>query len=315
MKDTLNVIVTCTKDKRASIAPSRRMRSLPIARLRERVAEWRRRLAGPKSERVTAEDLYAGDHWSVVRGFQSSRFKIDIWVCSAGYGLIHFTDAIAPYAATFSAKHPDSVTRQVSDLTMRDGPAQWWREINRWKPHHTERPRSLKDLAGEYPNRPMLVVASENYLKAISGDLSGAASELADPDLLSIVSAGTKQLNGLSEHLLPCDARFQAMVSGARRSLNTRLASKIVSEARALPSRSNLTRRLKKSLAEQPDLPRIDRRPMTDTEARRFIAAAINRDETICHTPLLRQLREDGRACEQSRFRRLFEEVHEETHG
>jgi hypothetical protein len=161
----------------------------------------------------------------------------------------------------------------------------------------------------------MLVVASENYLKAISGDLSGAACELADPDLLTIVSSGTKQLNGLSEHLLPCDARFQAMVSGARRSLNTRLASKIVSESRALPRRSTLTRRFQKLLSEQPELPKYDRSPMTDMEVRRFILSAFNREAAPRHTPLLRQLRAEGKACEQSRFRRLFEKIQEETYG
>ena len=291
------------------------MRELPPARLGERIAEWRGRLSCPKSERVAVADLYAGDHWSIVRGFQSNHFEVDVWVCSAGYGLVHFTDAIAPYAATFSSKHPDSVTRQLSDQTLPEASAKWWQAINRLSSHKSQRPRSLKGLAAEFPKRSMLVVASENYLKAVSGDLQGAVAELADPDLLSIVSAGTKSLNGLSEHLLPCDARFQAMVNGARRSLNTRLASKILSESRAIPRRSSLAKRLQKLLAEQPELPVYDRSPMTDAELRQFILAAFRREADPRHTPLLRKLRAGGNACEQSRFRRLFEEISEETHG
>lgn len=315
MKDIVNVVVTCTKNKRVPVATSRQMRALPIASMRERIAEWRLRMSCPKSERVTVEDLYAGDHWSIVRGLQSRHFEVDVWVCSAGYGLVHFTDAIAPYAATFSSKHPDSVTRQLSDLTVAEAPAEWWQGINRLNSHKSQRPRSLKGLAAEFPKRSMLVVASENYLKAISGDLQEAVAELTDPDLLSIVSAGTKSLNGLSEYLLPCDARFQAMVSGARRSLNTRLASMIVSESRTAPRRSSLTKRLQKLLSQQPELPVYDRSPMTDSEVRQYILAAFRREADPRHTPLLRKLRAGGNACEQSRFRRLFEEISEETHG
>ena len=68
-------------------------------------------------------------------------------------------------------------------------------------------------------------------------------------------------------------------------------------------------------LSEQPDLVPYDREPVTDDEARQFIREQLHVDPKLKHTPLLRKLRDGGRACEQSRFARLYREVVEQMHG
>lgn len=161
----------------------------------------------------------------------------------------------------------------------------------------------------------MLVVASETYLKAIAADLRDAVVELSDPDLLSIVSAGSKTLDGLGEHLVPCDARLQKLVNGARRSLNTRVAGMILSEARRPPRRATLKRRLTRILSQQPDIQRYDRTPMSDREVRQFITSQLRNDRALTHTALLRRLRDSNHACEQKRFASLFRDVKERKYG
>jgi hypothetical protein len=52
-----------------------------------------------------------------------------------------------------------------------------------------------------------------------------------------------------------------------------------------------------------------DRRPMSDEEVMEFIQRASARDSSVSHTGLLRRLRSTGQACEQKRFKRLFQEV------
>ena len=313
--DTVNVVVTCTKDKRYPVEPDCALRSLPAMTLRERAVEWRRRLSSRTRKRVPVDRLYAGDHWATVRSFESSRFKIDVWVCSAGYGLIRMCDSITPYSATFSSKHPDSVCRNILGTTNGDAPHQWWRQLTAWQGHTRGNPRSLRELAAAYPRRAMLVVASETYLKAVASDLLDAVGELSDSDLLSIVSAGSKRLPGLDDHLIPCDARLQPLVQGARRSLNTRVAGKILSEARVAPRKSTVARKFRKLLAEQPEIQKYDRSPMSDDEVREFIVVQLRRNANLCHTPLLRELRKSGRACEQSRFSGLYREVKEQLNG
>lgn len=309
----VNVVVTCTKSKRGTVAPERRLRAVPSGPLRQRAKDWIDRLRDQRTALVEVTDLYSGDHWSTVRSLRSPCLEIDLWVCSAGYGLVHLKDHIAPYSATFSRNHPDSVFCNVSDPDAEDVAPLWWSAISKWKGPTRGNPRTIEELAVRHPRTPILVVASESYLNAIASDLRDARSRLADSESLSIISAGTKCLDGLDQHLVPCDARFQTTVGGARRSLNIRLVKKILAEARTPPRASNLKRKLQNLSKSLPEIQVHDRTPLLDSRICSFIRKELRRDQSQRHTPLLRKLRQSGYACEQSRFKALYRKVQEET--
>lgn len=313
--NVVNVVVTCTKDKRYSVAEECQLRNVPGDSLTVRLKEWQSRLKRNWRDRVVVEELYAGDHWANVRSFESSYFDIDIWVCSAGFGLVRFDDSITPYAATFSGNHPDSVSAGLANDERSAASKQWWETTSRWKAHFKDRPRSLTALMATYPKRSTLIVASETYLRAIADDVREGVGHLRDPDQLAIVCSGAKSLDGLDENLVPCDARLQAATGGARRSLNTRLANKILRESRQPPRASTLAVRYRKLLKQQPELEKYDRKPLTDDQVRRFIRQKLRSDDSLRHTPLLRILRNENKACEQKRFASLFNEVMEEING
>lgn len=313
--NVVNVVVTCTKDKRYSVAEECQLRNVPGDSLPVRLKEWQSRLKRNWRDRVVVEEIYAGDHWANVRSFESSYFDIDIWVCSAGFGLVRFDDSITPYAATFSGNHPDSVSAGLFDDERSSASKQWWETTSRWKAHFKDRPRSLTALMATYPKRSTLIVASETYLRAIADDVREGVGHLRDPDQLAIVYSGAKSLDGLDENLVPCDARLQAATGGARRSLNTRLANKILRESRQPPRASTLAVRYRKLLKQQPELEKYDRKPLTDDQVRRFIRQKLRSDDSLRHTPLLRMLRNENKACEQKRFASLFNEVMEEING
>ncbi|TWT52004.1 hypothetical protein [Allorhodopirellula solitaria] len=311
----VNVVVTCTKEKRYSVAEECQLRNVPGDSLRARLKDWQSRLNRNWRDRVVVRELYAGDHWANVRSFGSSFFDIDIWVCSAGYGLIRFDDSIAPYDATFSGNQPDSVSAGLADDERSAAAKQWWETTSRWKAHFKDRPRSLAALMAMHPNRSTLIVASDTYLRAIVDDVREGVAHLRDPDQLAIVCSGAKSLDGLDGNLVPCDARMQAVTGGARRSLNTRLANKILRESRHPPRASTLAVRYRKLLKQQPELEKYDRKPLTDDQVRHFIRQKLRSDESLRHTPLLRLLRDENKACEQKRFASLFNEVTEELNG
>jgi hypothetical protein len=54
---------------------------------------------------------------------------------------------------------------------------------------------------------------------------------------------------------------------------------------------------------------------MTDAEVRQFINQKLREDPRVKKTPLLRLLRENDRACEQSRFGAIYQQVKEEVFG
>ena len=116
---------------------------------------------------------------------------------------------------------------------------------------------------------------------------------------------------------MPSSARLQALLGGARQTLNVRLLKRALEEASPdTKLTAPMLRAWAKELAKmQPPAPKYDHIPMSDDEVREYITGKLQQTPSAKHTGLLRQLRDSGRACEQSRFRRLFEEVRGTRHG
>lgn len=315
---TLNIVVTCTKQKTREPTRRLQLRNISSDSIEERAACWSKRLCSTAGESIPARQLYAGDHWAVARDLAKAATrsrKINVWVISAGYGVINIDEPILPYSATFSNPHPDSVIVEHFDATKREQKADWWNSliVCDWP---RESPRSVRALAAEMPDCPLIIAASKNYLTAVYDDLLEARNELNDSNLLSIISAGTEQLEELSGNLVPADARLQHYVGGVRRSLNIRLVRHAMDEMK----RGNFTlNRLCGLFAEMldaaPALVKYDRAPLSDAAIRQYVRFNVGKRPHISHTPLLRELRASGRACEQKRFRQLFQEVKEAMHG
>ena len=234
---------------------------------------------------------------------------VSVWVASAGFGLRAVGDPLKPYSATFVRRHPDSVIRPVGGRTPhnRDDPVadparQWWAAVT------ADFGRaSLRDLAARHPDRPLLVVASAIYLRAMRADLLEARGVLDRPDLLSVLSAGTQELPGLNEHLLPCDARMRQCVGGVLGSLNVRVARRLLCQTRSeRPELPELRRLATELLEAQPALIRPSRTSLDDQQVQRYIVRALRRNPGVTHSRLLKQLRADGFACEQKRFKGLY---------
>ncbi len=317
----LNLVVTCSDRKTRPVPRARTLRSVRGRTMDDRVHRWIERLQDASEESVPALDLYAGDHWTVVRSLEavaSSRgLDARIWVASAGYGLIPLRGGVHSYSATFASGHPDSVAtgRNGSDP---GGLAQrWWAALTLWRRGGAGMPRSLRELAVQEPNGVLLVAASPDYVRAASEDLEAAAASLRSSERVAVFSAATGSLGALERFRVPSSARLQALLGGARQSLNARLLKRALEEAKHNGSlTAPALRAWAKELATmQPPAPRYDHTPMSDDEVRTFVASKLEENPSAKYTALLRQLRDSGRACEQSRFRRLFEEVRGAGHG
>jgi hypothetical protein len=316
----INLVVTCTKRKTRAAIPSLTLGSVRGDTVEVRAEEWLKRLRSCHAERLPVEALYAGDHWSVVRSLASDRTRgsrvVRIWVCSAGYGLLSWTSRVSPYAATFAPGEADSVCRQGRGAGVAAANRSWWRLLSGWAGPEPGTPRSLAGLARSAPEAPLLVAASAVHLQTLLGDLAEARRELADPGQLALLSAGAEGASNLGEHLLPCDARLQRGVGGARASLNVRLARLALRELDGAKPTLSVLRALFSRLQDgRPGSVSATRVPLTDEEVKRYIRAALRKRPGQRATPLLRCLRDDGRACEQTRFAALFREVREQLHG
>src|SRR4051812_16979273 len=99
----LAIVVACTNNKRLTVPEQLAARTLPTDSLTARQQEWIRRLCHSNTETLPAADLYCGDHWTVAKTLPTlaatSDWSPELWITSAGYGLVHAWTPLAPYSA------------------------------------------------------------------------------------------------------------------------------------------------------------------------------------------------------------------------
>jgi hypothetical protein len=303
MKAMISLVVTCSKRKALAPASGLRLREVPPGDPVSRAQGWIGRLEAHQGERLPASKLYVGEQWSLIRTLVEERQDIRIWICSAGYGLISADTLIAPYSATFSANHPDLAGGVGGSRA--DGLRRWWEALATWPGPDASAPRTVADLARQDPSSPILIAASPAYLDPMRRDVEAVLSVLSDRALLSIFSAGTTGLGGVSECLIPFDGRLRLVLGGSLMGLNVRVIAALLRQR--VPLRVPELSRAADALGfGVPTLPVHSRARQSDEDVLAFIQAELRKDPVGTWSGLHRRFRQSGRACEQKRFRALF---------
>jgi hypothetical protein len=299
---TVHVIVTCTNRKSQPVPDRCHLGSVPISHTDERARDWICRLSEISySPLISARDLYAGEHWVVACSLPdvAGGERIRLWACSAGYGLIPADAPLRPYAATFTGGHADSVPGGA------DGARAWWHALSSWEGPSSGQPRSIRELAAKEPTASYLLALSAPYLHACQEDIAAATSLMRDLDRFVVVSAGTRDPGLLANVVVPADARLQALLGGTRQALNARIAAHLLSAG--IVGRADASRHMARLLAQQPGVPRYERKKLSDAEVLALIADGLAGTPGASASRLLRQFRDAGYACEQGRFGRLHQ--------
>jgi hypothetical protein len=309
----VRIVASCTQSKRLPVPQALRLGSISNKSLAGRLVTWKDRLQQSGVEPVAAVDLYRGQHWAVVRDLpakaQAAGYQADLWVASAGYGLVSAAAQVRPYSATFAASE-DSVWRE-GDGSRLPVLRAWWNGIQAMPGPEAGAPRSLTALADMDSDAVILVIASPAYIAAMADDLAGVRARLTDPQRLIVISSRHNSLpEWLRPHLVPSEAPLSGVLGGARGSLHARTARRVLHEASSVPLRADILgphyERLL-SLAESPTV--TARLKLADEDVRRFIREAIAGNRNLSCAAALRSLRTTGHACEQRRFGGLYAEV------
>lgn len=320
-RPAIHVVTTCTDRKMRAVSTELRARALPIHDLAARLRAWTERLDMEAESSLPALELYAGDHWQVVRSMAdlaADDVDVHVWICSAGYGLVPWSAPLRAYSATFSATQPDAVVPTSMPGTTVD----WWNGLALWTPRLWREggqrtsdvvapPRTLQTLARQMGAADfMLVAISAVYERALREDLLDAARSITDQDRLAMFSTGARPRGELRSFHIPTGSHIKTHVGGAMQSLNARLARRALAERTAwFPSRARLGEVAAGWSAAAPPSVKLARVPMSDEDLRTYIIDQRRVSMNVGHTVLLRALRDGGRACEQTRFAKLFREV------
>jgi hypothetical protein len=268
------------------------------------------RIRGNKQNLIKAIDLYRGNSWSIIRkmyGHPKYGKNLRLWIVSAGHGLISADTLVAPYAATFSDGHADSVKpMRPQACTTGD----WWKYLVKWRRREKHEVASISDIAEKFPDQPLLIAISKEYLSATYDDITKARTYLSSPDKMVIICTGAEKNGDVVENFLPCDARFENHFHCCRADLNARLLASIVKSHRPSEiSASQLRSSYARKMSKLPKTAYPKRSRVEDRDLEAFIMFYLLKQSISSYTNLLRLLRSEGCGCEQKRFRKLFQRV------
>ncbi len=288
----VHIIVTCTNRKSRPVPGPLRLADVPRGNAAQRCRDWIKRLTKQGSDQaLSARDLYRGEHWAIARNLPAlvqDNERAHLWACSAGYGLIRAQALIHPYAATFTTGHPDSVEEDT---------ARWWQRLSEWDGPDRNQPRTIRALAEANPDAAFMLMLSTPYLFPCLDDIN------------LLVSAGARESSGLSEVMVPADARLQSCLGGTLQALNARIGERLLNAG--IRGRAEATHYLSALLTAQPARRRYDRKKLNDDEVIALIADGLARSPGASASQLLRTFRDQGYACEQSRFGQLHKRLAE----
>ena len=247
--------------------------------------------------RMPAYDLYGGRGFGLSRE-AASHASAELYVISAGLGLVRSDRAVPSYGMTVSARGNQAIARRVIG---RFDPASWWKAVSCGV--YSE---NLASVVRRH--RGLLLVAlTTPYAAMIGGELAALPAEARARMRLfghGIAAVLPKPLTG---SVMPYDARLDAAVPGTRTDFAQRALRHFCQHV-PLDGSVDASRGAEEGgtlLAgyEAPTAPIRPRR--SDEEVVALITGHLHHTAGIGR--ILRLVRDsDGVACEQARFSRLY---------
>lgn len=309
----LHIIANCAKRKSA---PTPEMLRLGSQQRRDDglPTRWLNAVASTSTTRMRAEDLYQGNHWSVVRQLPALArvrgwSRVTLWVASAGLGLVAADTQVASYSATFAPHDPDSVVRGVPPSERTASAAAWWRALAAARARSSRQPTTIAALVARDPSVSIAALLSPPYVGALADDLREAASQLVDPKRMVVISSAAAEKDAGELELARSGAALQPSLGGPLAALHARAARHVLQALGPDTWSTDAARHALATVATNKCRTAQGGARRSDADVRRFIARALaSRTPPAC-SPLLEQFRASGHACEQHRFRRLYLEL------
>lgn len=246
---------------------------------------------------AAAGALYAG------RGFglaaQAARLSsAKLYILSAGLGLVAADRQVPTYGLTVSPGHADSVAARITGTF---DPAAWFSGLlsspfsDQWA-----------DAIGQGPSR-ILVALTRPYAQMVGESLSALGPQTLKRLRIFGVSLHSALPSKLHPAIAPYDARLDGIFPGTRADFSQRALrhfAQLVAGRREQGRDADYSA-VAAALGEAIAPTRMHRPRRTDAEISELIRARLQSQSGIAR--ILRALRDDeGVACEQARFSRLY---------
>ena len=251
-----------------------------------------------------ATDVYAGVGLSAAKE-AAKCLNAKLQFLSAGMSLVDSTSKIPGYNLTISESGPTPFSKVDTGGTFSD----WWTALNNAFGYHEPLYQSVRNNKGL-----VLIALPANYLRMVQDELLRIASDFGDRVRI-ITSTKTElhpRLDGLS---IRYDQRLNALEGnkGANASFNQRallnFARLLKNHSAAMKDVSFHRALVNESFKDVASLNPVKRPKASEHQLLNYVKKALAK-QPVARTKLLADLRhQNGLACEQSRFYRIYDEV------
>ena len=301
----VHFITSCTQSKSTKLG-----KPVSLSEIRKtgsiNVSEWLDKLLD-NSPKAKALNVYTGDHWSVARDI-FNKYTDDLWILSAGYGLINANCQITKYDATFATGSKNSIGANFAlDLPPNERNRRWWNELV--ETNHIS--LSIEDLFTNHKGDIFIIAAAPAYLKVVQESIINCISAgVIDADHLLIVSSDIHSALNTYSVKTKEKLRTHNKIKGSLISLNNRVARYLLKEGQKNQfSLSKMKKAHEVIESEIQDVIRPPVKKLSDDEVLEKIRVKLTLTTATktSASVLLRQFRDEGFSCEQKRFFRLYQ--------
>lgn len=312
----INLITTCTNGKHCGSGNILSLSQFSSGRPSSNVLvdSWCNALneAISTSATVSTEDLYKGGHWATAKSILND-YPIDLWVLSAGLGLLHYKDNVVPYKATFAVGYDESIPLYSQEYVGKSFHRIWWKEITNRSIFKSKHPTSILDLMKENKKDYYIICGSPSYINAIELDIIHGLEYLVDAKKQLLIITSKKINDRLTTYFFKTNQNMAQWLKCNMLTLNISVAKYIVKEftSKQLSDLNEFSQNLFEELKE---LPRCEVKKgvrRSPDEVKSFILKVMMKNPGISATHALREFRESGNSFEEKRFRTEFKALME----
>jgi hypothetical protein len=302
----ITVLTNCTSRKRRPAMPLLQARNLPMGDVDATSKEWVSRLESAKYQ-FFASHLYCGRAVTETLAVGNA-LNAEVAFLSAGLGIVDQFEKIPSYSLAASAGYPDSVN---SRITSPYEPADWWSALATAKGARTPLARLIEQRGAGLT----LIALPASYLAMIALDLQSLPSD----SLRSVRIIGPRRAEDVDPQLrqnwLPYDARLDCPSTGINGTASDfphrALRHFALTVLPRCPAGNNQIHAdaVRDALSGFDVYVRPCGQRRSDDEVTRVIASVWTKHSGR-RASILRELRSElNIACEQSRFRKLADQV------
>ena len=290
------VITTCSHRKSAKPPRAATPSSLTRGNQTAVTAQWIAKV-GEFPRCRSADTFYAGRAFGLAKE-AANLSAARLYILSAGLGLVPASRLVPAYGLTVAAHHAQSISRKI--LGTFD-PAEWFSSLLR-----TAYSDEWRDVAGRKSGR-ILLALSRPYAEMVGASLTNAPPKMLERLRIFGVSLEVALPATLHAAIAPYDERLNAIFPGTRTDFAQRAMLHFVRSVAQSPSkgREDDFAAVRSSLKGLKLPPPVQRPRLTDEEILAVIKRRLRMQSGAAR--MLAALRhEEGVACEQSRFGRLY---------